>query len=89
MAQSVTISKRMDEENKEKLNKSDISRNNRPISPFVSGADGNPFQHSKVAYYANPSVLDRSLTSALKTRNKIPRTPDNMRSLDPNWKEKF
>jgi hypothetical protein len=43
MAQSVTISKRMDEENKEKLNKSDISRNNRPISPFVSGADGNPF----------------------------------------------
>ena len=30
-------------ENKEKLNRSDISQSRRPISPFVSGADGNPF----------------------------------------------
>ena len=89
MAQSVTISRRIDEENKDKLNKSDISRSNRPISPFVSGPDGNPFQHSKIALMANPNLLDRSLPSALKTRNKIPRTPDNMRSIDPNWKEQF
>jgi len=43
MAQSATISRRIDEENKEKLNRSDISKSNRPISPFVTGPDGNPF----------------------------------------------
>ena len=89
MAQSATISRRIDEENKEKLNRSDISRSNRPISPFVTGPDGNPFQQAKVALMANPNLLDRSLPSALKTRNKIPRTPDNAKSIDPNWKQEF
>jgi hypothetical protein len=70
----------------DKLNKSDISKG-RPISPF--GTD-NPFQLSKIGgNYANPASLDRSLPSALKTRNKIPRTPDNFQSIEPDWKDKF
>lgn len=44
LSQTVTISKKIEEENKEKLNRSDISQSRRPISPFVSAADGNPFQ---------------------------------------------
>ena len=87
MAQTVTISKKIDEENKEKLNKSDISNNRRPISPFGTGPDDNPFSLSKVGY-ANPANLDRSLPSAMKTRNKIPRTP-NGSNIDPNWKNEF
>ena len=86
MAQTVTISKKMEEENKEKLNKSDISNNRRPISPFGTGPGDNPFSLSKVGY-ANPANLDRSLPSAMKTRNKIPRTPDG--NVDPNWKDNF
>jgi hypothetical protein len=45
--------------------------------------------------YANPSQqhssnADRSLPSALKTRPKIPRTPDGIgNGYDPNWKEGF
>lgn len=89
LSQTVTINRKIEQENKDKLNRSDISRNARPISPFVAAADGNPFEQSKVAYMAHPSSLDRSLPSALKTRNKIPRTPDNLSSLDPNWKDNF
>ena len=83
----MTISKKIEEENKEKLNKSDISNNRRPISPFGTGPGDNPFSLSKVGY-ANPANLDRSLPSAMKTRNKIPRTPDGA-GMDPNWKENF
>ena len=77
MAQTVTISKKIEEEHKEKLNKRDISNNKRPISPFGTGPGDNPFSISKMGY-ANPANLDRSLPSALKTRNKIPRTPDGI-----------
>jgi len=87
MAQSVTISKKIEEENKEKLNKSDISNNRRPISPFGTGLGDNPFSLSKVGY-ANPANLDRTLPSAMKTRNKIPRTHDGV-VLDTNWKHEF
>jgi hypothetical protein len=70
----------------DKLNKSDVSKG-RPISPF--GTE-NPFQLSKIGgNYANPASLDRSLASALKTRSKIPRTPDNFQSIEPDWKDKF
>ena len=87
MAQTVTISKRIEEENKEKLDKSDISNNRRPVSPFGTGPGDNPFSLSKVGY-ANPANLDRSLPSAMKTRNKIPRTPDDYND-NPDWKESF
>ena len=87
MAQTVTISKKIEEENKDKLNKSDISNNRRPISPFGTGPGDNPFSLSKVGY-ANPANLDRSLHSAKKTRNKIPRTPDGS-NLDNDWKNEF
>lgn len=75
MAQTVTISKKIADENKEKLNKSDISK--RPVSPFgtIPGQE-NPFGLSRLGYAQPSSNLDRSLPSALKTRNKIPRTPD-------------
>lgn len=43
LSQTVTITRKIEEENKEKLNRSDISRSHRPISPFISGTDGNPF----------------------------------------------
>ena len=54
MAQTATISKKIEEENKEKLNKSDISANRRPVSPFGTGPGDNPFRctsHTK-AYRA-------------------------------------
>ena len=77
----------MDEDNKDKLNKSDISNNRRPISPFGTGPGDNPFSLSKVGY-ANPANLDRSLPSAMKTRNKIPRTPEGS-NIEANWKDSF
>jgi len=76
MAQTVTITKKIEEEEKEKLNKSDISQNRRPVSPFGTGAGDNPFSLSRMGF-ANPGSLDRSLPSAMKTRNKIPRTPND------------
>ena len=90
MAQTATISKKIEEENKEKLNKSDISANRRPISPFGTGPGDNPFSLSKMGF-AVPGNLDRSLPSAMKTRNKIPRTPNNAGGggLDPDWKDNF
>jgi len=87
MAQTVTIAQKIEDDNKEKLNKSDISNNRRPVSPFGTGLGDNPFSLSKVGY-ANPSNLDRSLPSAMKTRNKIPRTPADA-NVDPNWKDNF
>ena len=84
-AQSATITRKIEDLKEDKLNKSDVSKS-RPISPF--GTENNPFQLSKVGYYANPVSLDRSLQSALKTRNKIPRTPDNIND-QPDWKEAF
>lgn len=87
LAQSQTISRKIEDQRDDKLNKSDVSKG-RPISPF--GTENNPFQLSKNGcYYANPSSLDRSLNSALKTRNKIPRTPDNFKSIEADWKDKF
>jgi len=88
MAQTATISKKIEEENKEKLNKSDISQNRRPVSPFGTGPGDNPFSLSKMGF-AVPGNLDRSLPSAMKTRNKIPRTPGNGGIIDPDWKDNF
>jgi len=74
LSQTEVIRKRVQEEQKERLNKSDISRSNRPVSPFGSCNNGdNPFGVSRQGY-ANPSS-DRSMLSAMKTRDKIPRTP--------------
>ena len=86
MAQTVTISKKIKEDNREKLNKSDISNNRRPISPFGTQPGDNAFSITKMGY-AYPANLDRSLPSALKKRDKIPRTPAD--PSDPNWKENF
>lgn len=83
----MTISKRIEDDNKDKLDKSDISNNRRPISPFGTGPGDNPFSLSKVGY-ANPANLDRTLPSAMKSRNKIPRTPQGS-DPDTNWKENF
>ena len=72
------------------MNKSDISANRRPVSPFGTGLGDNPFSLSRMGF-AVPGQLDRSLPSAMKTRNKIPRTPNNANAggLDPDWKENF
>lgn len=72
--QTAVIQKRIVEEQKDRMNKSDISRSNRPVSPFGSCNNGdNPFGVTKMGY-ANPSS-ERSMLSAMKTRDKIPRTP--------------
>jgi len=92
MQQTVTITKKIEDDNKDKLNKSDISRNARPISEFGTGVDGHDhFLGLSKMGYAHPSSsnFDRSLASALKTRPKIPRTPDGVSGLDPNWKRNF
>ena len=98
-AQSATISRKITDLKEDRLNRSDISK--RPISPFcgvgpVIGAGvpinyndpTNPFTlSSNGCALANPAQLDRSLHSAMKTRNKIPRTP--MHQTETNWKERF
>jgi hypothetical protein len=83
--QTEVIKKRYQEEQKERLNKSDISRSNRPVSPFGSCGD-NPFGVSKMGY-ANPSS-DRSMLSAMKTRDKIPRTPVE-KGNRKDWKDNY
>ena len=84
--QTAVIQKRIVEEQKERLNKSDISRSNRPVSPFASNNGDNPFGVSKMGY-ANPSS-DRSMLSAMKTRDKIPRTPVEGGKRQ-NWRDNF
>lgn len=95
-AQSATITRRITDLKEDRLNRSDISK--RPISPFIgAGPNGanlgyndpnNPFTLSRNGCaLANPANLDRSLHSAMKTRERIPRTP--MGASDPNWKDKF
>lgn len=82
--QTEVIRKRAADEQRERLNKSDISRSNRPVSPF--GSCGDVFGVSQRGY-ANPSS-DRSMLSAMKTRDRIPRTPvgkDNRK----DWRENF
>jgi len=83
--QTAVIQKRIIEEQKDRMNKSDISRSNRPVSPFASNNGDNPFGDSKSGY-ANPSS-DRSMLSAMKTRDKIPRTP--VEGAKRPWKEDF
>lgn len=87
MAQTVTISKKMVEES-DKLNKSDISNNRRPVSPFGTQPGDNAFSITKMGY-ANPANLDLSRPSAMKTRQMIPRTPDNADPDDSVWKHQF
>ena len=70
MAQTVTITKRIEEQREQRLNHSAISE--RPVTGF--GAD-NPFNLSKMGY-ANPAANDRGIPSAMKSRPRIPRTPD-------------
>jgi hypothetical protein len=73
MAQTVTISKRIEEQREQRLNHSAISKEEgRPVTGL--GAD-NPFNLSKMGY-ANPSANDRGIPSAMKSRPRIPRTPD-------------
>jgi hypothetical protein len=75
MAQTVTISRRMEEQKEERLNRSAISKDEgRPVTGF--GTD-NPFNLSKMGY-ANPAANDRGIPSAMKSRPRIPRTPDGV-----------
>ncbi len=73
MAQTVTISKKIEEQREQRLNHSAISKEEgTPVTGL--GAD-NPFNLSKMGY-ANPSANDRGIPSAMKSRPRIPRTPD-------------
>ncbi len=75
MAQTITITKKMEEQKEERLNRSAISKEEgRPITAM--GSD-NPFNLSKMGY-ANPSANDRGVPSAMKSRPMIPRTPDGI-----------
>jgi hypothetical protein len=65
----------MEEQKEERLNRSAISKEEgRPVTGF--GAD-NPFNLSRMGY-ANPSANDRGIPSAMKSRPRIPRTPDGL-----------
>jgi hypothetical protein len=76
MAQTITISKRMEEQKEERLNRSAISKEEgRPVTGF--GGTDNPFNLSKMGY-ANPAANDRGIPSAMKSRPRIPRTPDGV-----------
>jgi hypothetical protein len=76
MAQTVTISKRMEDQRQERLNHSAFSKEEgRPVTGF--GGSENPFNLSKMGY-ANPSANDRGVPSAMKSRPRIPRTPDGV-----------
>lgn len=73
MSQTMTITKKMEDANQHRMNKSTISKEDRPTTPF--GQD-NPFNLSKMGY-ANPVAIERALPSAMKSRPKILRTPSN------------
>lgn len=79
MAQTMTISKRMDDHREHRLNHSAISKDERPVTGF--GGSENPFNLSKMGY-ANPAALDRAIPSAMKSRPRIPRTPDGVSNED-------
>ena len=75
MAQTITITKRMEDQKEERLNRSAISKEEgRPITGM--GSD-NPFNLSRMGY-ANPAANDRGIPSAMKSRPRIPRTPDGV-----------
>lgn len=81
MTQTITISRKMEAMKETKLNHSAISKDDRPTTS-IYGAD-NPFNVSRMGY-ANPAA-DRNLPSAMKSRPRINRTPDNM---DSTWRTK-
>jgi hypothetical protein len=60
------------------MNHSAISKEDRPVTGF--GTD-NPFNLSKMGY-ANPAANDRGIPSAMKSRPRIPRTPDGLSHED-------
>lgn len=65
------------------MNKSTISREDRPTTPF--GQD-NPFNLSKMGY-ANPAAIERTLPSAMKSRPKAGKTPTNNSQFGQNRNE--
>jgi hypothetical protein len=79
MAQTMTISKRIDEHREQRLNHSAISKDEiaggRPVTAL--GGSDNPFNLSKMGY-ANPAANNRAIPSEMKSRPRIPRTPDGM-----------
>ncbi len=65
----------MEEQREARLSQSAYSKEEgRPVTGF--GVD-NPFNLSKMGY-ANPSANDRGIPSAMKSRPRIPRTPDGL-----------
>lgn len=76
MAQTMTISKRMEDQKEQKLNHSAISKDEgRPVTGL--GGSENPFNLSRMGY-ANPAANDKGVPSAMKSRPRIPRTPDGV-----------
>ena len=70
----MTISKRIEEQREMRMNQSAISKEEgRPVTGF--GGSENPFNLSRMGY-ANPAANDRHVPSAMKSRPRIPRTPD-------------
>lgn len=90
LIQTNTIDQKIASENQEKLEKSDNM--SHPISNIASSGPNheNPFGLSAKGY-ANPGQrdLERSVPSAMKSRQKIPRTPDGANPSDPTWKIDF
>ena len=75
MKQTVTITKRIEDQREARMNHSAISKEDRPVTGF--GGSENPFNLSRMGY-ANPSANDRGIPSAMKSRPRIPRTPDGV-----------
>ena len=74
MAQTITISRRMEELREQRMDHSAVSKDEgRPVTAL--GGTNNPFNLSRMGY-ANPSANDRNIPSAMKSRPRIPRTPD-------------
>ncbi len=81
MVQTATITKRIEDQREMRLNQSAISKNERPVTGL--GGEDNPFNLSKMGY-ANPAANDRNVPSAMKSRPRIPRTPDGISRDDFN-----
>jgi len=80
MHQTTTISKKMEAIQEMKMNKSAISKEDRPTTGIYTS--DNPFNLSRMGY-ANPA--DRNLPSAMKARPRVNRTPE---APDATWRTK-
>ena len=73
LQQTTSVARRLEAAQEDRMNKSAVSRDARPATGFL--AADNPFALSRMGY-ANPAAVERSVPSAMKSRPRVARTPE-------------